>query len=33
MKITMLGQDIPSLLPSMLTDLLYTAKLPADICV
>lgn len=33
MKITMIGQDIAMLLPSMLTDLLYTAKLPADLWV
>ena len=33
MKIVMIGQDIASLLPSMLTDLLYTAKVPAELCV
>lgn len=33
MKITLIGQDIPMLLPSLLTDLLYNGHTAADVCV
>lgn len=31
MKITLIGQDIPTLLPTLLTDLLFVEKKPADL--
>lgn len=33
MKLTLIGQDIPMLLPSLLTDLLYKGRQAADVCV
>lgn len=33
MKFTLIGQDIPSLLPSLLADLLFSEKQPAQICM
>ncbi len=33
MKITLIGQDMPSLLPSLLADLLFAQKQPADVCL
>ncbi|MBR6029853.1 MAG: hypothetical protein IKP40_12285 [Clostridia bacterium] len=33
MKISLIGQDIPSLLPSLLADLLFSARQPADIAI